>query len=137
MAYTFSLTVKLPAHPREVFDSWLSSEGHTAMTGGVARIDPKVGGTFEAWDGYITGKTLELEAGQRIRQSWRTKHFGPTHTDSIIEVLLEPDGDSTLLTLNHSNVPDGQTSYEESGWQQYYFEPMKRRFEWLRLKATM
>ena len=50
---------------------------------------------------------------------------------------LEPDGESTILTLKDSQVPDGQTSYQESGWRLYYFEPMKRRFEWLRLQASM
>lgn len=137
MAYQFSLKVKLPASPQEVFDAWLSSEAHTAMTGGTAHIDPKIGGAFDAWDGYIRGKTLALDSGRSIKQSWRTAHFGPDDPDSIIEVLLEPDGDSTLLTLIHSEVPDGQTSYEEEGWSQYYFEPMQRRFEWLRLRNSL
>ncbi|MBI3249726.1 MAG: SRPBCC domain-containing protein [Deltaproteobacteria bacterium] len=137
MAYEFTLTATLSASPREVFDAWLSSEGHTAMTGGVAHIDPTVGGSFDAWDAYITGKTLALDPGRRIRQTWRTLNFTPNDPDSTIEVVLEPVGDSTLLTLIHSNVPDGQTRYEEGGWQQFYFEPMKRRFEWLRMRATM
>ena len=137
MAYEFTLTVELAASPRDVFDEWLSSEGHTAMTGGVAHVDPSIGGAFDAWDGYITGKTLELDPGHRFQQTWRTTHFEPGDPDSMIEVVLEPKGDSTLLTLKHSNVPDGQTSYEESGWQLYYFEPMKRRFEWLRLKESV
>jgi activator of HSP90 ATPase len=137
MPYEFTLTVKLSATPREVYDAWLSSEAHTAMTGGVAHINPTVSGAFDAWDGYITGKTLELDPGRRILQTWRTRHFAPNDPDSTIEVVLAPERDSTLLTLKHSNVPDGQTSYEESGWRQYYFEPMKRRFEWLRLKATL
>ena len=25
----------------------------------------------------------------------------------------------------HANVPDEQTSYEQGGWHEYYFEPMK------------
>lgn len=137
MAYEFTLTIELSASPDQVFDAWLSSEKHTAMTGGVAHVDPAIGGAFDAWDGYITGETLELESGRRIRQTWRTSHFAPNDPDSTIDVELEPVGDSTLLTLTHSNVPEGQTGYEESGWQQYYFEPMKRRFQWLRYKATM
>ena len=28
----------------------------------------------------------------------------------------------------HSNVPEEQTSYEQGGWQEYYFEPMKAYF---------
>ena len=137
MAYEFKLKVTLSASCREVYDAWLSSEEHSAMTGGMAHIDPTVGGSFDAWDGYISGKTIELDPGRRIRQTWRTLHFAPDDPDSTIDLLLEPDGDSVLLTLTHSNVPDGQTSYEESGWRQYYFEPMQRRFTWMRLKETL
>jgi hypothetical protein len=46
-------------------------------------------------------------------QSWRTSQFTDNHDDSIITVMLdESDDGETLLTLIHSNVPDGQTSYE-------------------------
>ena len=137
MTYEFTLTARLPGTPQKIFDAWLSSDGHTAMTGGVAHVTPHVGDAFDAWDGYITGRTIELDPGRRIVQTWRTRHFSPEDADSLIEVLLEPDGDATLLTLKHSNVPAGQTSYEESGWRQHYFEPMQRRLEWLRLIGTM
>lgn len=137
MPYQFTLKTTIPATPQQVYDAWLSSKEHSAMTGGVANVDPKVGGDFDAWDGYITGKTIELDPGRRILQTWRTSQFTEKDSDSIIEVLLESDGDGTLLTLIHSNVPDGQTSYEEVGWQQHYFEPMQKRFELLRLNETL
>ena len=137
MAYEFILTTELTAEPQVVYDAWMSSEGHTAMTGGIAHIIPAVGAAFDAWDGYINGKTIELEHGRCIRQSWRTNHFSINDPDSIIEMTLSACDDGTLLTLKHSNVPEGQTSYEKTGWNQHYFEPMKRRFEWLRLRATI
>ena len=137
MPHAFTLKVTLPATPERVFKAWMSSEEHTAMTGGVAHVTPEVGANFDAWDGYIRGRTLELEPGRRILQTWRTLHFGADDPDSQIEVLLKPDGGAMILTLKHSQVPDGQTSYQESGWRLYYFEPMKRRFQWLRLQASM
>jgi len=81
-----------------------------------------------AWNGYITGRNLELIPGERIVQSWRTKQFTDEHEDSIITVTLEEVEGGTLLTLVHSNVPDGQTNYEEAGWRQHYFEPMMEYF---------
>jgi activator of HSP90 ATPase len=106
----------------------MSSAGHTAMTSAAARVDPRVGGDFDAWDGYITGRTLALEPGRRIVQSWRTSEFNDTHEDSRIEVLLEPEGMGTRITIRHANVPDGQTGYEEGGWQESYFDPMREYF---------
>src|SRR5208337_1777476 len=60
----------LPAEPKAVYDAWMSSKGHAAMTGSPAKITARVGGAFSAWDGYISGKNLELEQGARILQSW-------------------------------------------------------------------
>ena len=136
MPYEFTLVTELPASPKQIYDSWLSSEGHTAMTGGVAHISDQIGDSFDAWDGYITGKNLELDAPFRIVQSWRTKHFEAEHSDSMIELTLEKTEDGTRLKLRHSNVPDGQTDYEESGWNDHYFLPMKRRFDWLKMSLA-
>ena len=81
-----------------------------------------------AWGGYITGRNLELIPGERIVQSWRTAEFTDEHEDSIVTVTLEEVADGTLLTLTHSRVPDGQTSYEDGGWQVHYLEPMQDYF---------
>ena len=128
MGYDFEVSDVLPATPDEIYAAWMSSEGHTAMTGAEAHVDRTVGGDFDAWDGYITGRTLALEPGRRIVQSWRTSEFDDTHEDSRIEVLLEPLGEGTRITVRHTNVPDGQTGYEQGGWQESYFDPMREYF---------
>jgi hypothetical protein len=84
--------------------------------------------TCPAWDGYITGRNLELVPGERIMQSWRTADFTDEHEDSIVTLTLTEVEGGTLLTLAHSDVPDEQTSYEPGGWQEHYFEPMKEYF---------
>jgi uncharacterized protein YndB with AHSA1/START domain len=128
MPYTYVLTATIPASPDEVFATWLDSRGHSTMTGGEATMSDEVGATVSAWDGYITGRNLELVPGQRIVQSWRTSQFDDAHEDSVITVLLQAIDDGTLLTLEHKNVPDDQRSYEEGGWQSNYFEPMVAYF---------
>ena len=128
MTYDFKLSCTLPARPQVVYDAWLDSAAHSAMTGAGAKIVKRVGGAHSAWDGYITGKTIELVAGKRIVQSWRTTQFADDDPDSTITVELEPTKTSTRLTLTHSGVPEGQTSYENGGWQDNYFTPMKAYF---------
>jgi hypothetical protein len=61
-------------------------------------------------------------------QSWRTTKFTPADPDSQIEVLLEPTPGGTRVTVNHTNVPDGHTSYRDGGRQNNYFEMMKAHF---------
>jgi activator of HSP90 ATPase len=128
MGYDFEVSDTVPGTPDAVYEAWMSSEGHTAMTGAEAHVDPKVGGAFDAWDGYITGHTLALEPGRRIVQSWRTSEFTDEHDDSQIEVLLEPVEEGTRVTIRHTNVPDGQLGYEQGGWQDSYFDPMHEYF---------
>lgn len=123
----FTVSDVLPATPEAVYKAWMSSEGHAAMTGAGARVDGRVGGEFEAWDGYILGRTLALEPGRRIVQAWRTSEFADSDADSVIEVVLEPVEEGTQITLRHSGIPDGQPDYEE-GWRESYFDPMRDYF---------
>jgi activator of HSP90 ATPase len=128
MTHDFKLSDELPADTQTIYDAWLSGDQHTVMTGGKAEVEPRVGGPFTAWDGYITGHTITLEPGQRIVQSWRTSDFSETDQDSQIEVTLEPLGKGTKITIHHSNVPDRLRSFEAGGWQSHYFDPMRAHF---------
>jgi uncharacterized protein YndB with AHSA1/START domain len=128
MPYEFTLTAIIPATAQEIYDAWLDSAGHSQMTGGAARMSSKVGAEVSAWDGYIAGRNLELVPGERIVQSWRTTQFTDDHEDSVIAVTLEEVEGGTLVTLVHANVPDGQTSYQQGGWQKHYFDPMAEYF---------
>lgn len=136
MTYDFKLSCTLPASPEAVYDAWLDSACHGAMTGAPARIGARVGEDYSAWDGYITGKTLELVPARRIVQSWRTSEFGEAEPDSTVAVDLEPTKAGTRLTLSHNGVPDGQTGYENGGWRDFYFSPMKAYFAQRTLKAA-
>jgi uncharacterized protein YndB with AHSA1/START domain len=128
MQYAYTLTTTIPASAQEIYDAWLDSLAHSEMTGSEAVMSDEVGAEVEAWDGYITGRNLELVPGERIVQSWRTTEFTDEHEDSIITVTLEEVDDGTLLTLVHSKVPEEQKRYEQDGWEKHYFEPMKKYF---------
>ena len=127
MAIEFVVSALIPAIPKEIYTAWLSSEGHTQMTGGSATVSAEVGGEFNAWDGYIRGRNLELEFGKRIVQSWRTVEFEEDEADSRIEITLEPYGDQTKLILKHTGLPPHGGQYEQ-GWVDNYFEPMEEYF---------
>ena len=129
MAFSFTLTDTIPAAPDLIYDAWLDSRCHTAMTGSAAEAAATEGAVFTAWGGYISGRNLSLERALRIVQAWRTTRFTADDPDSQIEVLLEPVPEGTRLTLHHTNIPDGHTGYQNGGWQEHYFEPMKRYFD--------
>ena len=47
MADSFEISTVLPASAQRVYEAWLSSDEHGAMTGGAAQIDPTVGGQVQ------------------------------------------------------------------------------------------
>ncbi len=128
MSLEFTVADVVAATPQDLYDAWLDSERHTAMTGGAAHVSAEVGGTFDAWDGYISGTNLELGPGLRIVQAWRTRQFEEQHADSRIEVTFEAAEGGTRVTIRHTDVPDGQPDYEQ-GWVDHYLDPMKRHFD--------
>jgi uncharacterized protein YndB with AHSA1/START domain len=132
MSLKFTVSDVIPATPQAIYDAWLDSRAHARMTGAKAKASAKVGDAFSAWDGYATGRNLELDPGKRIVQSWRTTDFAASDPDSKITITLTPSGSSgTRITLLHTRVPDGHDNVK-IGWRDYYFEPMKEYFGKLR-----
>lgn len=128
MKNEFTLTVTIPAKAKDIYKAWLSTEGHSAMTGSPAKVDGRVNGEFTAWDGYIWGTFLELQENKKIVQTWRTSEFPEEANDSRVEVLLKETNGKTKITLKHTVVPAGQDSYKQ-GWEDFYFAPMKEYFK--------
>ena len=125
----FTLSEIIRATPAEIYEAWLSTEGHSAMTGSPAKVNGNVNGQFSAWDGYIFGKTLELTPNQRIVQAWRTTEFPDEAPDSYLEVLLAEAPTGTTVTLIHSDMPEDQVDSYRQGWEDFYFKPMKKHFK--------
>jgi len=125
---TIEVTGPVPASIDAVYSAWLDGQAHTAMTGGAATCEARVGGRFTAWDDYIEGENLELEAPHRIVQAWRSSEFPSNAPASRLEVLLKATEGGTQLTLRHSGIPAGQGASYEQGWVDHYLEPMRVYF---------
>ncbi len=125
---SISLSTTLPATPHAVYEAWLSSAGHTAMSGGKAETSAEVGATFTAWGGYIQGQNVELEADHHIVQRWRTRDFPADAPDSQLEITLTAVPEGTRLDLTHREIPSGQGVRYHGGWQDRYFTPMAAYF---------
>jgi activator of HSP90 ATPase len=124
MSDQFELHERFALAPEVLYRAWLDSAEHGAMTGSLAEIDPKPGGGFSAWDEYILGTTLELVENQRIVQRWRTTEFAEGDADSRLEITFQAEGNETVLTIRHTEIPDGQGDDYRQGWRDSYFIPM-------------
>jgi len=127
MSIKFEVSDLIPASPIAVYNAWLNSNEHSKMTSGQAKVSDKIGEIFEAWDGYIQGKNLELDSPKRILQSWRTSEFEESEKDSLLEILFEAEQDETRIVIRHTNLPAHGIQYQQ-GWVDAYFIPMKAYF---------
>ena len=130
MAKSIRMSIVLPTSPKEIYEGWLDSKTHAKFTGGSeAKIDARINGKFTAWDGYISGITLEMEPDHRIVQTWRTTDFPADAADSRLEVILEKVDKGTKMTLIHTQFPPDQMEEYRSGWEEFYFQPMRTYFK--------
>jgi len=123
----FTIQVNLSASPSEIYKAWLSSDGHTKMTGGAATASEKAGDDYSAWDGYISGKNISLRPHSIIKQSWRTTEFKDSDKDTLVEIQIRGNKTASTLTIIHTEVPDDGEKYKK-GWEEHYFTPMKEYF---------
>ncbi|HTA18991.1 MAG TPA: SRPBCC domain-containing protein, partial [Polyangia bacterium] len=74
----------IPARPERIYSAWMSSAEHTAFTGDKAVVDPLIGGVYSTFDGYSSGRTVDLQPGRRIVQTWRAEDFPVGSPDSRV-----------------------------------------------------
>jgi uncharacterized protein YndB with AHSA1/START domain len=125
---SLSISELIPAPPERIYEAWLSSDEHTAFTGDKAVVEPFVGGSHSTLDGYAVGRTVDLQPGRRIVQTWRAEDFPLGSPDSRVEVTLEETVGGTMVTIQHTEIPRGQGSSYRDGWLKYYLEPLKGYF---------
>jgi activator of HSP90 ATPase len=132
---TITQVVFIHADPADVYEAFIDPRKHSAFTGSKATCDPRVGGKFTAWDGYISGTNLKLEKGKRIVQEWKTTEWPKGCPPSTVDFSFNPKEGGTELTMVHSNVPAEQAEEYRQGWVDSYWDPMKEYFN--KIHSTM
>jgi activator of HSP90 ATPase len=128
MSKPIKQTVIFKASPHEVYEALMDSKKHAAFSNSAAEISREVGGEFMAYDGYITGKNVELVPDQKITQSWRAVDWEEGYYSRVIfEFTAVPEG--TRLDFTHTDVPDGTEAEFTQGWIDNYWKPMKSFLE--------
>jgi len=127
-ATTIKQRALVPATPDEVYNAFIEAKKHSAFTGSKATCDPKIGGEFTTWDGYISGRNLELVKGKRIVQEWLTTDWPDKFPPSRLELTFKEAKGGTEISMIHSNVPAEQADDLAEGWNEYYWKPMKEYF---------
>src|SRR3990167_6331790 len=126
---TYKHSLKLKANPQQVYESLATSKGHTELTGSPAQISETVGGAFSAYDGYITGKNLQLLKYETIEQEWRgDEKEWPKEHFSKVKFSIKPAEGGTQVDFKQEDIPDEAYAKIEQGWEDFYWKPLKKKF---------
>lgn len=90
-----------------------------------SRIDPRVGGAFALFGGYITGRQLELVRNRRIVQAWRAASW-PEGIHSVARFELQAHDASCRIVFDHTGIPGDEAESLAKGWQSHYWEPLRQ-----------
>jgi activator of HSP90 ATPase len=115
---TFKKTFKINAEPSDVYSALTNPYTIELWSGYPATMSENPGSEFSLWEGDITGKNLEFIKDKKVVQEW---YFGELSEKSIVTITIQPDRENSLVTIEHSNIPDDDFADIAEGWREYYF----------------
>ena len=118
-------SIELPATADKLFEMYLDSTTHSAITGLDASVSAENGSDFQAFGGLLTGKMLQVVRPRLIVQAWRSVSFHETDPDSLLILSFTDEGPNGRIDLVHLDVPDHDYDGVTRGWDEKYFEPWR------------
>jgi uncharacterized protein YndB with AHSA1/START domain len=118
----FKFQRTIPAPPGEVFDGWLDPKipGNPWNAADKFVLDPKVDGLF-FWRLMGTshyGRFTKVDRPSRIQHTWVSPNT--LGEESTVTVTFKKQGEATLMTLVHANLPDtDEGRSHEKGWNYF------------------
>jgi activator of HSP90 ATPase len=123
---TILQSVKFNATRDQLFELYLDAKKHSAATGAPVKISRKVGCSFIAFGGAISGRNLLIVPKTFIGQAWRSTHFKKSDPDSILVLCFSKAPGGSRVNLVHVNVPQQNHKGVTQGWPKFYWTPWKR-----------
>jgi len=126
MPQSLKLQRKIKATPEEVYIALTNPFTIELWSGEPATMSQEPGSEFSIIGGAITGRNLEFQPDQLIRQQW---YFEGEEGESIVTIRLFPDKKNTLLQVEQSGIPE--IAYENMlrGWKNSYLQALQDFFE--------
>lgn len=122
----FQYELEILADPEEVFAALTNPFQIELWSGYPADMKAEEGYVFSLWEGDITGVNLKVVPNRLLEQEW---FFGEQEEQSVARIVLKKVKSGTLVSLQHTCIPD--EVYEEivEGWKDYYLGSLKSMLE--------
>jgi activator of HSP90 ATPase len=122
---TFKKTFKINAEPSDVYSALTNPITIELWSGYPAQMSTEPGSEFSLWEGDITGRNIEFIQDKKVVQEW---YFADQPEKSIVTITISSDGANSLVTVEHSNIPDEEFAAISEGWREYYFNAISNFF---------
>src|SRR5512137_1711222 len=97
---TFKKTFRINTEPSDIYSAITNPYTIELWSGYPAVMSDEPGSEFSLWEGDITGKNLEFVTDKKVVQEW---FFGDQTEKSLVTINIAPDGENSLVTVEHSN----------------------------------
>src|SRR5690349_15228655 len=121
MSYTKSVT--LPVSPDEAFALITQPERLRRWMTVSAVVDLRAGGDYH-WTvtpgHHVSGTVHEVEPGRRVVLGWGWEDDDSLPADSsTVTVTVEPAAGGSLVTLEHTGLPEEMLAGHAEGWDHF------------------
>jgi activator of HSP90 ATPase len=116
---SFKKTFKINAEPSDIYSALTNPHTIELWSGYSAQMSTEPGSEFSLWEGDITGKNLEFVQDRKVVQEW---YFGDQSEKSIVTITIMPDRGNSIITVEHTNIPDNEFDGIAEGWKEFYFD---------------
>ena len=115
--------VRIAARPETVFAFFTDPERMTRWKGRTAVLEARPGGIYRVdinGRDVAVGEYVELDPPRRVVFTWGWEGSDKVPPgSSTVEVTLTPDGEDTILRLVHRDLPAGEGTSHQEGWNHF------------------
>ena len=122
---TFSKEFKIDAEAEDIYSALTNPVTIAIWSGYPAEMGNEPGSEFSLWEGDITGRILKLQPSKKIVQEW---YFGEQQEQSIATIYIEQQQGRSLVTVEHTNIPDEDFANISEGWREYIMGAIQKFF---------
>ena len=118
------LEIRIAARPDTVFPFLIDGAKVAQWFGMSAEVEPRPGGIYKVQinnQATALGEVVEVETNKRIvfTFGWEGEGNPTPPGSSRVEISLTPDGDSTIVRLRHTGLPEITVKDHTGGWEMY------------------
>jgi uncharacterized protein YndB with AHSA1/START domain len=127
--FSLRTTYIVYASPDKVFEALTDSGIVAAWGGGIGLVEPKAGGKFEFFDGWIKGEVLIYKPGKELSYTWKPSEWEKKIPASVVNYKFRPHKAGTEVILTHTELPSQEEADKhKEGWIDYVFDPINDFF---------